>query len=370
MLNKKSPFPKSEQDKKVNQFISVLKATGLYQPEELYKVVCPFHEDANPSMQINIPEAFFYCYGCGAKGSSLELYELYKQKENKKNKKKGKIKENNKIKDLIEISKLEKNKSNKELYNNIYNIYNNKGNNILNNTNPYLLKGKLKYSEGIKQAKNYYNNLPDPNWFRPSVKTEIEDETRECKAYMQKRGFTALTLKNAQAKPSLNKFYPIVIPLLENGIFRGYVMRTFDPEIEQQRKYMYNTGFKRERTLPGLFGKKRTGTDSVLLVEGYMDKLKANQLGIQSVVAILGWKISNTQIQKLKHASVKTLVCGLDNDEAGNKGYKYLKRIGKINGFEVIRLHYPKGIKDMGDIQRNTEQAQMVLNQLKKAKIK
>lgn len=364
MLNKKSPFPKSEHDKKVNQFISVLKATGLYQPEELYKVICPFHEDANPSMQINIPEAFFYCYGCGAKGSSLELYELYKQKENKKN-----TKHKNTLKNMLEIAKLEKSKSSRthdSLYSYIDSI-----NNTTTLNNPSLsLKGKLKYSEGIKQAKNYYNNLPNPNWFRPSVKTEIEDETRECKAYMQKRGFTALTLKNAQAKPSLNKFYPIVIPLLENGIFRGYVMRTFDPEIEQQRKYMYNTGFKRERTLPGLFGKKRTGTDSVLLVEGYMDKLKANQLGVQSVVAILGWKISNTQIQKLKRASVKTLVCGLDNDEAGNKGYKYLKRIGKINGFEVIRLHYPKGIKDMGDIQRNTEQAQMVLNQLKKAKIK
>lgn len=364
MLNKKSPFPRSEQDKKVNQFISVLKATGLYQPEELYKVICPFHEDANPSMQINIPEAFFYCYGCGAKGSSLELYELYKQKENKKN-----TKHKNTLKNMLEIAKLEKSKSSRT-HDSLYSYIDSIDNTTTLNNPSLLLKGKLKYSEGIKQAKNYYNNLPNPNWFRPSVKTEIEDETRECKAYMQKRGFTPLTLKNAQAKPSLNKFYPIVIPLLENGIFRGYVMRTFDPEIEQQRKYMYNTGFKRERTLPGLFGKKRTGTDSVLLVEGYMDKLKANQLGIQSVVAILGWKISNTQIQKLKRASVKTLVCGLDNDEAGNKGYKYLKRIGKINGFEVIRLHYPKGIKDMGDIQKNTEQAQMVLNQLKKAKVK
>ena len=35
-------------------------------------------------MQINLEKAFFYCYGCGCKGSTFELFKL-KQKGNKEN---------------------------------------------------------------------------------------------------------------------------------------------------------------------------------------------------------------------------------------------------------------------------------------------
>ena len=137
-------------------------------------------------------------------------------------------------------------------------------------------------------------------------------------------------------------------------------MRTFDPEVEANRKYMYNRGFKRERTVAGDF----KGSSTVLIVEGYLDKLKANQLGIKNVVAILGWKLTQTQIRKLKKAGVKSLICGTDNDEAGKKGFRYMKRIAPEVGFVVKRLRYPKGIKDMGDVKPGTPEAQMVLNQI------
>ena len=63
-----------------SQFIALLKYYNLYQPTELYKVVCPFHPDKNASMQINLSNSFFYCYGCGCKGSTFELYKYFQQK--------------------------------------------------------------------------------------------------------------------------------------------------------------------------------------------------------------------------------------------------------------------------------------------------
>ena len=56
-----------------SQFINVLKYYNLYKEEPIYKVVCPFHGDKNPSMQINLGKEFFYCYGCGAHGGAAEL---------------------------------------------------------------------------------------------------------------------------------------------------------------------------------------------------------------------------------------------------------------------------------------------------------
>ena len=34
---------------------------------------CPFHEDTNPSMSINTQKQTFFCHGCGAKGSVIDL---------------------------------------------------------------------------------------------------------------------------------------------------------------------------------------------------------------------------------------------------------------------------------------------------------
>lgn len=143
-------------------------------------------------------------------------------------------------------------------------------------------------------------------------------------------------------------------------------MRTFDPEVEAQRKYMYNRGFKRERTLAGNFGIKHTGIQTVLIVEGYLDCLKVQQLGIHSVVAILGWKVSGTQLDKLKRAGVKHIICGTDNDEAGRKGYKYLKLVQKQQKwYKLSRVRFPESIKDFGELQKGTAEAERILTQLK-----
>ena len=332
---------------KVNDFIGLLKYYGIYQPEEKYKIVCPFHDDRNASLQINVPQAFFFCYAeCGAKGSTLELYKNFYKIQNP-----GKPIPSD-IKCLTEISKILKGQGITPSFKSSQQIQSD------------FVKNQVSFKEGLAQARIYYNNLPGPNWYRPSAVDTVEEETRLCKSYMAKRGFKPTTLKNAGAKPSINKYYPIVIPIYENNKFRGYVMRTFDPDIEQQRKYLYNRGFKREMVVAGEFGNKLK-TDTVVIVEGYLDKIKGNQLGIRSIAAILGWKISGTQIEHLKKAGIKTIICATDNDEAGRKGYKYFQAIAKVHGFKIHRLRYPKGIKDMGDIKNGSPEQNKVLTQLK-----
>lgn len=69
-------------DKEIYEFTLLLRHFQLYKPEELYKVICPFHNDKNASMQISIPKVFYYCYGCGAKGSSLELFKAFYEQTN------------------------------------------------------------------------------------------------------------------------------------------------------------------------------------------------------------------------------------------------------------------------------------------------
>ena len=290
-------------EKEKEEFIAVLKCFGMFEPLSQYKVICPFHGDKNPSMLINLDEASFYCFGCGVKGSTFELVKLQYPSYNTFN-----------IVRAIKAMASGKDGENKQ------------------KTNILQIAPKVLNMQAVR---DYYFNLPKVNWYSKEVDAE-------AKQYMKKRGFTMKTLNEAGARINSSDSYKIVFPILDNGVFRGYVGRTTIKEIEEKRKYIYNTGFRRSKALAGVYN-----GSSVLVVEGFLDMLKARQMGVKSVVAVLGWKMSQQQEQKLKHKGIKTIVCGLDNDDAGRKGYKYLQ---SLEGFNVVRLRYPKNIKDFGDV--------------------
>lgn len=316
----------------LNQFIAALKHYNIYQEDDQYKIICPFHGDKNPSLQINKQTGFFYCYGCGLSGGAFELVKNY-----------------------------EPNLSPIEIYKKLHSFVKEGkggigGRDVYTYTNlPYthsFVDSKVKYKEGIKLAKDFYFNLPETNWYK------LPEEAIPILRYMKHRGFTTSTLKKFGAKFTYNKNYPIVFPMYDNGIFRGYVMRTDDPTVEDQRKYMYNKEFRRRITLPGDYK-----NSTVILVEGFLDMLKAKQYGIKYVAAVLGWKLTSEQFEKLKRCGVKTIICALDNDECGRKGYKYLKRICSVNHISVKRIRYQKTMKDMGDL--NEENSKLILKQIK-----
>ena len=81
-----------------------------------------------------------------------------------------------------------------------------------------------------------------------------------------------------------------------------------------------------------------------------MDRLKFVQYGVDNVVAILGWKMSDIQYRKIKRANPNmVVVSALDNDKCGKKGSAYLE---KLFGDNYVRFQYMKGIKDPGEMSK------------------
>lgn len=84
--------------------------------------------------------------------------------------------------------------------------------------------------------------------------------------------------------------------------------------------------------------------------------------------------ISNA-LEKLKRAGIKQIICGLDNDASGRKGYEYLKLVQKQQKwFKLYRIRYPKSVKgaksmestkDFGEINKGTKEAERILEQLR-----
>lgn len=270
------------------------------------KIVCPFHDDVNASMLIDVEQNKWFCFGCQRGGGSLELIQAAEPD-------KTSIQHYQKLFGIV--ARVEGNRSLKRDF------------------KPISEKEQRKLERlNLSKAGDYYNNLNSVNWL---VQTGPEIE------YMVGRGYTAKTLNKAGAKIAYNNDYPIIFPLRDSGQFVGWLCRTINPEVEKRRKYLYNRGFARQKCLIG-----RYDNAEVLIVEGYLDYLKAKQFGIKYVCATLGWKASIEQMEKLKRAGVRKIICGLDSDNCGRKGFKFLKQ----NFKSVVPLVYPVGIKDFGDM--------------------
>lgn len=281
------------------------------------KIICPFHGDKNPSLSLNFNDGFFYCFGCGVHGNAEKFVKLAEKKLNGKND----------LDALIEYSNIMKGAS--------------KGKRLIHVSPSEVTRSskKLLYD----QAYDTYHGLKRVSWM-----SSDDPDVIEVRGYMIARGFKPKTLDMVGAKITYRHYYPLIFPMLDNGIFKGWVCRTTTKKIEEQRKYLYNKGFSRSNTLVGDYGsKKLDGIESkfVIVVEGFMDRLKFIQFGVNNAVAILGWKMSQGQIDKLKEAGIEVVVSALDNDECGRKGTEFLKK-----HFEVVRWCYLKGLKDPGDM--------------------
>lgn len=271
-----------------------------------YKIVCPFHNDLNPSMVVNFETGIFFCFGCNLTGDAIRFVELM-------NKDLNTLQSMLKFFEILKSDKVEKiDFSNRR-------------------------KVKKQNSELYDIAYDYYYGLSKINWLNPE-----NPDAFKCREYMKERGFKSSTLNKCGARITYNKQYPIIFPMLDNNEFKGWVCRTNNPEIEKKRKYLYNKGFMRRTTLVGDYD----GYETVFIVEGYMDRLKFIQFGITNVVAILGWKMTKEQEDKLKSKGYKHIISALDNDECGKKGTKYLRTIFD----KVTRFCYNDDIKDPGEM--------------------
>lgn len=278
------------------------------------KIVCPFHEDIYPSMQVNYDTGSCFCYGCQ---KSYDTLSFVKQIDGISDDLKACIK----LAHIMKTKKVSKIKAKK------------------------ITVKRSDNKQMLTEAKDYYFNLKTINWY--------EEDSEELN-YMLKRGFKRSTLEMCKAKYTYNHSYSLIFPMFDNDEFKGWVCRTTLKTIEKRRKYLYNEGFSRATTLCGTYSKKKV----VVICEGYMDMLKFKQFGLKNVVAILGWKITAEQIAKLKKMGITHVISALDNDECGRKGTAYLK-----NFFKVTEFEYPAGIKDAGDM--NQKQFNIAFNKTK-----
>lgn len=295
-----------------------------------YFGVCPFHDDTNPSMSVSREKQIYTCFSCHATGNVFTFLMNYEHKE----------------------------------FNQVLNDLANRVGITLNGFK--LKKQSTKYDEWYKiydlANKYYQNNLlsKDGEGAREYLKNRsIDDETvKEFEigySLKSRDDLTKLLTAKGHSVDLLNKIgisnedhdiynSRLMFPLHDlNGKVIGFSGRIITSG--KQNKYL-NTKetelFKKGKLLYRYHIAKEEARvkKSVIIMEGFMDIIRASTVGIKNTVATMGTALTRDHIKEIKRLSNNIILC-FDGDEAGVKATLASGELFKNEGIEVKVITLP-----------------------------
>ena len=289
---------------------TISRYVSLQRAGRLYKGLCPFHSERSPSFMVYPETQSYYCFGCGAGGdvikftmemNSLSYIEAVRylaqrcgmpmpDEDDGQAKLKSRILQMNKLAARF--------------------FYDTLNSDAGRNARKYLrdrqLSDKTIVNFGLGYAPAEWQGLT--NYLRSKGFTD-EEMTRGYLAARNKKGNLYDIFRDRVMFP--------IIDLRGNVIaFGGRRMGD-----EGGLKYL-NSGdtpvFKKSNGLFALNLAKKSGKDTFILAEGYMDVIAMHQAGFDNAVATLGTALTSQQA-KLIGDYAKKVIISYDSDEAGQK---------------------------------------------------
>ena len=279
-----------------------------------YKCICPFHKDSNPSMTVSPAKQIYKCFSCGAGGNAINF-----------------------VKSIENISYVEAIKKLAERIGEQVEEFELKGKDLEEHELKVACRKAMKdaalfYHKELKEEKN-------KEFLQYALKrmeqTTIDEEligyaNGGVYKHLKELGYSTETLNQAGLITISNdgsirdKFYKrIIFPIRDVvGNVVAFTARSVNPE-EKAAKYINSKEgvlYHKSQIIYGLDSAKKSivKNDRVFLVEGNMDVLTLQAIGITNVIALSGTALSDAQINLLiKYTSNVYIIA--DTDEAGIK---------------------------------------------------
>ena len=292
--------------------------------------VCPFHDDTNPSMSVSREKQIYTCFSCHATGNVFTFLMNYEHMEYKEVLKylgdRVGIDTGN-----ISIRK----KSTK--YDKWYDAYQFSLKYYQNNLNSNAGKTAKKYLE------NRQINEEIIKEFEIGLSLEKRDDLTKL---LVSKDYDLVALNRMGLSSDNHDIYNdrIMFPLYDvYGKVVGFSGRIYKDN--NQNKYL-NTKeteiFKKGENLYHYHIAKEECRIKkyVLVMEGFMDVIRASTIGIKNTVALMGTALTKEQISLIKRLSNNILLC-LDGDEAGQHATLSIGEILLNQGVEVKVVTLP-----------------------------
>lgn len=327
-----------------------LKPAGMHG----FRALCPFHAEKSPSFHVSSDRQIFHCFGCSEGGDIFTFVQKMEGMDFPEvlmhlGKKAG-----------VEIKRFSTTEGNtKQRLMMIHELA----------TSFY--KKVLSSSTGSKVARDYLAN-------RGITAELIErfgigfapDDWSVLSDALLKRGFSeaelvqaGLSLKKKSGSGVLDRFRArVMIPLRDqHGNTVGFTGRQLPGADVAMGKYVNSPEtpvYHKGRLVYGLDLAKRAIKDKhgVIVMEGNLDVVASNKIGVQNVVASSGTALTLEQLELIKRYTDTVVFC-FDRDAAGLTAAKKGVTIARTLGFDVRAISLPSDVKDPDDlVQKNPEQ--------------
>ncbi len=318
-----------------------------------YLVQCPFHSgggEKNPSMSVDDSKGLYKCFTCNESGNIIKYL---------------KLRNGMSFKDAIEylgkrfsidVSDFFSTKGSKKAYihkeskriNKIaMNVY---GANLLAKDS----SGQYKNKEAVSYLKKRQIPFEVVKKFKLGYAPRYWDllTTTLNKKGIKSSNLVALGLSKTKNN---QRFYDafinrIIFPIInENEETIGFGGRSIDGAEPKYLNSKESLVFKKKFTLYGINVARNAmmKEDTAIIVEGYMDVIAMQKMGITNVVGTLGTACTEYHI-KLISKYCKNIVFAFDNDDAGIRATEAAFRLALKENFNPTVL-IPNGVKDFDE---------------------
>ena len=277
--------------------------------------VCPFHDDTNPSMSVSREKQIYTCFSCHATGNVFTFLMNYEHMDFKET-----------LKYLgervgVDTRNLKINKKTTK-YDKLYNAYQLSLKYYQNNLNSVAKKKKKKYLQERKIDEKIIKE------FEIGLSLEKKDDLTQL---LTSKDYDLVTLNRIGLSSDNHDIYNnrIMFPLYDTSgrvvAFSGRIyqdngqnkyLNTKETDIFKKGELLYHYHIAKEECRI----KK-----SVIVMEGFMDVIRASTIGIKNTVALMGTALTKEQATLIKRLSNNIILC-LDGD---NPGQQAMLRIGE-----------------------------------------
>lgn len=277
-----------------------------------YQACCPFHQEKTPSFTVSPSKGFYYCFGCHAKGNALHFLMAHDH-----------LSFVDAVEKLAEISSVPV-------------VYETLSATEIQQQS----QQKDLYALMADACAHYQQNLLAPvgmaaQNYLASRQVDLETAAFFALGYAQNQGqmlplfaktYGQDALKAAgliSEQQRVHDFFRnrLMFPIRDSrGRVLGFGARALD---DSKPKYL-NSGetllFNKSRVLYGLYELLQTTrqVDYLIVVEGYMDVIALQQMGVYGAVATLGTAFTEQHLKLVQRYTQKIYFC-FDGDAAGRK---------------------------------------------------
>lgn len=268
--------------------------------------VCPFHDDSNPSMCVSREKQIFTCFSCHATGNVFTFLMDYEHIDFKEalrylGEKVG-----------LDVSNISVTKKNSK-YDKLYEAYKFSVKYFQNNLSSAVGKKAREYLLGREINEDLIKE------FEIGLSLENRDDLTKL---LLKKEYDLSTLNRIGLSSDEHDIYNdrIMFPLYDvfghvvgfsgriykdNG--QNKYLNTKETEIFKKGEMLYHYHIAREECRL----KK-----AVIVMEGFMDVIRASSIGVKNTVALMGTALTNQQASLIKRLSNNIILC-LDGDSPG-----------------------------------------------------